>query len=524
MSKLSLRLSAVLLFVALTAHASLTQQPAADREIRTHIIDGLTGDAVQRVRFTLTGRGLLDGITGNGDNQGELTVAAPPGSYRLTLEKAGYFPESYDLNITASSPLLLPEIVLTAKREISGIVRWQDGEVAARAQVRVFGVRGGKPIPRGDIPQVQTNDRGEFVVGNLRPGRYILLVAPPTFLGGFDAAGRFAEGGVPRLALAVFYPGVNAPDARSAIDVRGALNAPNINIVFEEKPGTVVEGTTVPSTTAPMGTPVNITLANQGLYALTINSRVGDPFRIGPVPSGLYIVDASSEGAQVGRILIPLTVGGATFRGLAVSIPPPAFLAGRVEIDDPAIRPSATATLQSEKIQGAMTGSVGATDEFRIARVVAGETYSMTVDPRSLPSNAYIAAASQAGQELPASPFQVTGGGEPFQLMLKTDGGTIEGNVNEAGRPVGHAFVVLAPKDRRIQQNFRTTAAEPQGTFRLTAIPPGDYDLFAFDRNEDDDYLDEVFLEGYADRAAAVTIAPRSNQTAALTVLRIPRR
>jgi len=414
--------------------------------------------------------------------------------------------------------------VLTAKREISGIVRWQDGEVAARAQVQVFGVRGGKPVPRNDISTVQTNDRGEFIVGNLRPGRYILLVSPPTFLGGFDAAGRFAEGGVPRLAFGVFHPGVNVPDVRSAIDVRGTLNVQNINIVFEEKPGTVIEGTIVPSATAPMGTQVTLILANQGLYAFTTSSRVGDAFRIGPAPSGFYILDASSQGGQPGRVLIPLTIGGATFRGVAVSIPPPTFLAGRVEIDDPAIRPSANVTLQSDRVQGSIAGSVGATGEFRIARIVAGETYSMTVDPRSLPPNAYIAAVRQMGQDLSASPFQVVGGGEPVQLVMKTDGGTIEGSVKDAGRAVGQAFVVLAPKDRRIQQNFRTATADREGMFKLTAIPPGDYDLFAFDRNEDDDYLDEVFLQGYAERAAAAQIAPRSNQMAALTVLRIPRR
>jgi len=523
MSKPSLRLSAVLLFVALTAHASLAQQPAANREIRAHVIDGLTDEAIQRARFTLTGGGLLDGLTGSGDNEGNVTVSAPPGNYRLTLEKAGYFPEPYDLNITASSPATLPQIVLTAKREISGVVRWQDGEVAARSQVRVLGVRGGKSVPRGDISGVQTNDRGEFTVGNLRPGRYILLVSPPTFLGGFDATGRFAEGGVPRLALSVFYPGVNAPDVRSAIDVRGTLNAQNISIVFEEKQGTVIEGTIVPSATAPMGTQVTLTLANQGLYSATTSAPVGQAFRIGPVPSGFYVLDAASQGPQPGRVLMPLTVGGATFRGVAVSIPPPAFLAGRVEIDDPAIRPSANLTLQSDKVQGSMNGSIGQTGEFRIGRVVAGETYSLTVDLRSSP-NAYLAAVTQAGQELSASPFQVVAGGEPVQLVLKTDGGTIEGSVKEAGRAVGQAFVVLAPRDRRVQQNFRTATTNLEGMFKLTAIPPGDYDLFAFDRNEDDEYLDELFLQGYAERAAPAKIAPRSNQTAALTVLRIPRR
>src|SRR5688572_30397412 len=159
MRRLNVKVCAALVLMVLAAYALPTQQPASGRNIRAHIIDGLTGQAVPRVRFTLTGSGLVDGLAGTTDAQGDLSLSAvPPGGYRLTLEKAGYFPEPYDLNVTASSPATLPDIVMTAKREISGVVRWQDGELAARAQVRVFGVRGGKPVPRSDIPTVFTND------------------------------------------------------------------------------------------------------------------------------------------------------------------------------------------------------------------------------------------------------------------------------------------------------------------------------------------------------------------------------
>ncbi|HET9942554.1 MAG TPA: carboxypeptidase-like regulatory domain-containing protein [Terriglobia bacterium] len=517
--------AAALLSAGLGIHAATTPQGAPGRDIRTSIIDGLTGQPVTRVRYVMTGGGLVDGATGTGDDQGNLVLAAVrPGNYRVTVEKAGFFPEVYDLNVTASSPATLPQIVMTAKREISGSVRWQDGEPAARAQVRVFGVRGGKTVARQDIPPVQANDRGEFVVSNLRPGRYILLIAPTTFTGGIDASGQFAPGGIPRLGLPVYYPGVNVPDVRSVIDVRGALTMQNVTVILEEKKGVLVEGQVVPSSTVPIGGEVAINLSNQGLFSISTRARAGETFRVGPIPEGFYVLDASSQGAQPGRTLIPVTIGGTTFRGIAVSIPPPVFLNGMLEMDDPNLRPSATITLQSDRTPGTLTGTVAQTGEFRIARAVGGETYGMSIDPRSLPPNTYIAAVSQGTQQMATSPFQVAAGGDPVRIALKTDGATVEGSVKEAGRAVGQAFVVLAPKDRRAQHHFRTTTANLEGAFKLTAIAPGEYDLIAFDRNEDDDYLDEIFLQRFADRLTQAKIAASSTGKVELALVRIPRR
>jgi hypothetical protein len=526
MAKLRLGTLAVVLVAAFTTEGVLARQ-VAPSAIRGRILDSLTGQPVPRVRYIVTGANLLDPFTGTSDAQGDLTIAdVPAGRYQLTLEKAGYFPlPPAEISVTNASPLNLPNLALTARREISGIVRWQNGEVAARAPVSVMVVRGGKPAnPNPSIPAVQTSEQGEFVVPNLRPGRYILLVSPPRFVGGVDNLGRFITGGTPRLGMPVFYPGVTRPDANASLDLRGTLNIRNVAIVFEEKPGTVVEGTVIPSTAAPAGTPVFITLNNPGLFSASTPARSGDAFRIGPVPSGFYVLDAQSQvDGQASRTLLTLTVGGSTLSGIAVSIPPPVGMSGRVEIDDPAVRVNPSLAIQTERIPGILGTTAGPNGDFRIPLAVAGETYGMTLTlPRN--SNVYVAAVRQGGQERPLSPFQVIAGNDPVQVVLKTDGGTIDGVVKDEGRIVAQAFVVLAPKDRRLEQHYRTIHAGVDGAYRLPGIAPGDYDLFDFDRNEDDDYLDELFLRNYADKAVEAKVAPRSTRTVELAVQNIPRR
>jgi len=291
----------------------------------------------------------------------------------------------------------------------------------------------------------------------------------------------------------------------------------NVGIVLEEKPGTMVEGLVIPSAAAPAGSDVAVTLTNPGLYSTSIRWRVGDPFRMGPVPSGFYVMDALSLGNPQSRALLTLTVGGKTLSGVAISIPQPVVLSGRVEINDPSVRPAASIRIQSERIQGTLSSTTNEAGDFRIPSVVESETYGMTVTlPNGFPG--YIASVSQNDQEKPTSPFQIAAGGNPVRIVLKTDGGMLEGTA------ATQAFVVLAPKDRKAEQKFRTITAGNDGKFKISAIGPGDYDLFAFDRNEDDDYLDELFLRNFEGKAVDVKVAPRSTQSIDLTVQIIPRR
>ena len=500
----------------------LLQQPASRAEIRVQLIDGLDGQPIQRARYAVTGGGMIDALTGSGDPKGSVTVSdLAPGRYLLTVDKAGYFQEKLDFNVTTAS-VDLPDIVMTLKREISGVVRWQDGELAAGASVRVMPVRGGKAAA-ALVGGTNTNERGEFIVSGLRPGRYILLVNPPPQRGGIDATGRFVIGGVPRISLPVYYPGGSVADVNASIDVRGRASVPNIGIVLNESPGTVVEGTIQPSAAAPLGSDVAITLNYSGMSSASARVRSGDAFRIGPVPSGFYFLDAQSLGEQRSRAVLGLTLGGDFLRGVTISIPPPAFLSGRLEIDDPSQTPAVPVRIQADRITGLPPSSAVASGEFRIPQVVAGENYKMSIDLSRLP-NVYIAQVSQGQEIKSASPFVVKANEDPVRIGLKTDGGTLSGVAKDGGRVVPKAFVVLAPKDRKLEQHFRATTAGDDGTYKLSGIAPGAYDLFAFDRNEDDDYLDEVFLNKVAEHAATVNVALRSTTSIDLAVLTLPRR
>jgi hypothetical protein len=109
-------------------------------------------------------------------------------------------------------------------------------------------------------------------------------------------------------------------------------------------------------------------------------------------------------------------------------------------------------------------------------------------------------------------------GGDPIHVLLKRDGGRVGGKVRDGSNTPWRAFVVVAPRDRRIEFSFRTAFTMSDGTFQISNIPPGEYDIFAFDRNDEDIYYSGEFLQRYAVGGTRINIAPNSIQLVELSV------
>ncbi len=97
----------------------------------------------------------------------------------------------------------------------------------------------------GDVFLVTTNDRGEFRLENMRPGRYVAYAYVPGLAVAFTK---------PRTALPVFYPNSPVPDAGGSIDLRNTAEpAPLLMHLHETSGGVSVEGTVAESVSFPKG-------------------------------------------------------------------------------------------------------------------------------------------------------------------------------------------------------------------------------------------------------------------------------
>jgi hypothetical protein len=220
---------------------------------------------------------------------------------------------------------------------------------------------------------------------------------------------------------------------------------------------------------------------------------------------------------------ISIAVGDRPVRGLNVSIPPSAPIQGIVESESNdgyglAKRSgvfSQDLTFQSsgaERLGIYGTTSAGLTTqsgEFRLTGTIPGQSYVLS---RGLlfPPGSYLAKMTQGTRDLMAGALGVVPGDERVRILLKKDGGAIEGKVADRGRAPSRAFVVLAPRNRKIEYWYRSSFTRGDGTFKLFDIAPGEYDLFAFTNNEDDLYYDESFLREHIAMAVRVQILPSS--------------
>jgi hypothetical protein len=84
----------------------------------------------------------------------------------------------------------------------------------------------------------------------------------------------------------------------------------------------------------------------------------------------------------------------------------------------------------------------------------------------------------------------------------------IEGTVEKAGVPQVGAFVLLMPKNPSERWAYRSDQTDSDGSFRLAAIPSGDYFLIALSEGVDVVYRDAKVAAILAKAGKPVHIEP----------------
>jgi hypothetical protein len=156
--------------------------------------------------------------------------------------------------------------------------------------------------------------------------------------------------------------------------------------------------------------------------------------------------------------------------------------------------------------------------QFFINSVQPGE---YTFDISGIPEDLYVKSERSGQTNLQGLPLGIgTGSPAPFEILLGTDGGRVIGTVADAsGKPFAGAQVVLVPKGgrRNLPDQYRVSSSDEDGAFDLRGIPPGDYQLFAFEDMEDRAWLNSEFIG--TNIGTEVTIVPNTRGTIQLPLI-----
>ncbi|HUF47663.1 MAG TPA: carboxypeptidase-like regulatory domain-containing protein [Vicinamibacterales bacterium] len=356
---MTLRLAFIALVTAATVSTSAAQSNL--HSIFVRVVDADTGRPIPRVRVTVS---VIEGTTMRGaleftDRQGRAWLRRlPSGRARLRVlhevfydiaAPPGAIPPGVSVQLDDGKPPPLVTFRLARGGTISGQVFDEFGEPMAELRVGLFRQSALDGAPTSTGRSAITDDRGEYRVAGLPPGKYIIGATPtysPRPLGEFPADVlttaqwinvlqgwsndvESAAGSAPPLPApvahtplvgyaATFYPGDDRAHAQ-AVDVEGGREYAGISFTMRTTPMAFVTGTV---TGMPAGLPGGLSVAlvpdapggaTHPIPATTIDihGRFSMPF----VPHGSYTLLASLKrqaGQDAYSARVPVSVGSET--------------------------------------------------------------------------------------------------------------------------------------------------------------------------------------------------------------------
>jgi len=131
------------------------------------------------------------------------------------------------------------------------------------------------------------------------------------------------------------------------------------------------------------------------------------------------------------------------------------------------------------------------------------------------PPNSYVKSIVFAGRDV-LNGISLSGPvSDPLEVLLSTAAGQIDGTVvDKDGKPTQAVSAVLIPNRLRDRRDlYRMATTDENGRFKIPAVVPGDYKLFAWEDLESFAYRDADFLRKYEEHGVLISVAENGRIT-----------
>jgi hypothetical protein len=507
---------------ALLCCAALAQDAANDSlaSVAGIVTNAVTGDPVLRAHVTLrsSGAGGEMSFRALTDAEGKFLIPnLPPGTYFAAVQRTGFVESgrpgaAEDIILRAGENRTLLALKLIPAGAIAGRVLDTEGNPVELAQV--YALNGGAG---------ETDDKGRFRIGGLRPGKYQLraevndLPFPPEVR---------TDGTVEMHYSPTYYPASLTQAGSAKVEVKAGEETGGIEIRLVATPIVGVSGTV----SGFPGDVKNIELQLQsetGSFFRGAGVVQGNgPFRIWRLDPGKYRLFATAGYYE--RLLrtapVDIEVAGSSIENVELRVVPPANLSGMVQFEDEQAKqprsPDQPLTVDLREASGLDVDYGGRVEPAEVGpdgsftfKNVQPDRYRIGLSWERL----YIKSAWLGSAEITDGIVDLRNGagGAPLTLVLSAATASISGTVRGENGPVANAPVVLL---------FDTvgggvagfTRSQADGSYYIQGIAPGKYKLAAVD-SDDNAALLRGDLEDYGDSVKAIEIEAREQATADLS-------
>jgi protocatechuate 3,4-dioxygenase beta subunit len=550
--------SSVLLLHA--AQAGRTDSKTADFKIDGRLMDAVSGQPVAHARVAIATATERDAFTTMITAEDGLFFFAglKPGKYSLTAQAHGYAIQSFNQHDQYSSAVVVGEnlnssgLVFRVGKEntIDGTITDEAGEPVRGAQITLYqtGTVGGSQGTRARA-HVMTNDEGNYHIGHLPPGDYIIAVIAQVW---------YARRPAPRR---IFYsPQTGKNDAFSFGSNMNADTA-SANNMAEEQPGpldvaypiTFFPGVTEPAAAAvvhltrgekyvasfnvqpvrALHLKIPVPVGQENLMSFALQQQMFDgtvipvPTRSTRLPSGEFEIEGIAPGhyTLTSTTYIPPEPGArrvaaaqsastaeidALGNGVIESSKPTSAVSLKAKlIFDPGASVTSRSSLQLSdfKTRRNFLERIPENGEVQFRQNIPPGSYEISINGgggvgsfiRSITS---IGARTYGRTLVIKSAATVT-----LQIMIGKGQGQITGVALRDGQPLAGVMIVAVPSDPAHNQVlFRRDQSDSDGTFILPAVVPGDYTVLAFDIGWDLQWLKPEVLKPYLAQGETIQV------------------
>ncbi|HLQ78416.1 MAG TPA: hypothetical protein VK210_13735, partial [Terriglobia bacterium] len=409
-----------------------------------------------------------------------------------------------------------------------------------------YDATGRKSYLTAPIGTVVTNDRGEYRMFGIDPGRYYILARPPlsgTILAVQPGALRVTDTATETtVALAstyalTFYPGVAEIVPDSVIEIQPGSELNGLNFSVQRLPPSKyrIRGRIVDSRPGqpPRSFGYSITPSDEGIsVGVRIYYTAADgTFESPPLAPGSYRVRAEisspvarpqpGEPPPIFPTLYASTsveVVSADVEGVVVAFSPPVSIGGRLRIegrDTPALSglDNTRVRLRTSGGNSPQPAPIKPDGMFSIENASVGNAYDVTLT--GLPPDMYVKEVRYGEIDLLAEPLRISGQSPvSINIVIGANGGRVDGVLRDELKTLSaYTQIVLIPDLHRERRDlYKAVTSDATGRFAFRGISPGDYKIFAWEDMDPYAYFDDDFLSQF-DSFSVVHISESEQRT-----------
>jgi hypothetical protein len=504
------------------------------------------------------------------DSQGKFIFKdLDPGSYRMTVAANAYARQEYGQRILTGGqgtpiPLAAGQnvkdivIQLTPTGDVGGRISDENARPAVGVQVQLlrtsYDAAGQRRFQSAG--STRTNDRGEYRLFWVTPGRYFLMAGSqsgPSFQPLETGGVGDSPNGIRESYASSYYPGVmNVRDAR-VLDVSSGVELNAVDLTTPRQQLYRVRGRIIDAG-GQRPAYVSLSLSGQsitgGNYVSSIdsgyNAATGE-FELRNVTPGSYsvtaqVTDSNQPGLLDTRTSRPtayarITVTDSDLENIVLTISAGVSIPGRLAADGQDLATLAgldriSVQLRPYNPDGAWGGPgapapprsqpIKTDGTFQVDNVLPGQ-YRVTGG--SLPPNFYIKEARYDQTDVLNNTLTFSGS-VPGSIDVVISPGTaqFDGTVVDNGKPVAGVQVVLVPDQHRDRTElFKTALTDQNGHFAIRNVPPDSYKVFAWEAIEQYAYFDPDAMQRFELQGTRVQLAESDKQTVEVKLIRADR-